>query len=89
MDWNCKYYLQEICVPKFWGYDWAAQFLGKINRETRLSRLWGFSNLRHDCQGTWTPERLRWRGPAANINYSAKLSSERAPHMNKPATAIK
>jgi hypothetical protein len=29
---------------------------------------------------------LRWRGPAAIVNYRLGLASERAPHINKPAT---
>jgi hypothetical protein len=37
----------------------------------------------HECQGTRTQERLRWRGPAAYTNDRPVLSSERAPHKNK------
>jgi hypothetical protein len=39
----------------------------------------------HDSQGTLTRKLLRWRGPAAIVNDRRVLSSERAPHMNKPA----
>jgi hypothetical protein len=37
-------------------------------------------------QGSWTRERLRWRGPAAIVNDRPDLSSERAPHINKTVT---
>jgi hypothetical protein len=40
----------------------------------------------HECQGTRTQERLRWRGPAAYTEDRPVLSSERAPHKNKTAT---
>jgi hypothetical protein len=40
----------------------------------------------HESHGTWTRKWLRWRGPATIINDRPVLSSERAPHMNKPAT---
>jgi hypothetical protein len=35
--------------------------------------------------GTQAREGLRWGGPAATVNYRPVLSSERAPHINKPA----
>jgi hypothetical protein len=37
-------------------------------------------------QGTRTRERLRWQGPAAHTKDRSDLSSERAPHKNKPQT---
>jgi hypothetical protein len=37
-------------------------------------------------QGTRTRERLHWQGPAAYTKDRPVLSSERAPHINKPAT---
>jgi hypothetical protein len=40
----------------------------------------------HECQGTWTRERLRCRGPIAYTKYRPVLSSERAPHKNKTVT---
>jgi hypothetical protein len=40
----------------------------------------------HEFQGTRTRERLRWRGPAAYTKDRPVLSSERAPHKNKPVT---
>jgi hypothetical protein len=40
-----------------------------------------------ESQGTRTREWLRCRGPAAIVNDRPVLSSERAPHINKPATA--
>jgi hypothetical protein len=36
--------------------------------------------------GTWALEWLRWRGPVAIVNGRPVLSSERSPHINKPAT---
>jgi hypothetical protein len=39
-----------------------------------------------ESNGTRTPEWLRWRGLAAIVNDRPVLSSERAPHINKPAT---
>jgi hypothetical protein len=40
----------------------------------------------HESQGTRTQERLCWQGPVAIANDIPVLSSERAPHINKPAT---
>jgi hypothetical protein len=39
-----------------------------------------------ESKRTWTWEWLRWRGPAAITNDRPVLSSERTPHINKPAT---
>jgi hypothetical protein len=36
--------------------------------------------------GARTREWLRWRGPTAIVNDKLVLSSEGAPHVNKPAT---
>jgi hypothetical protein len=38
------------------------------------------------CQGTRTPERLRWQGPAAYTKDRPDLSSERVLHKNKTVT---
>jgi hypothetical protein len=40
----------------------------------------------HERHETRTRELLRWREPVAIANDRPVLSSERAPHMNKPAT---
>jgi hypothetical protein len=40
----------------------------------------------HVSHGTRTRERLRWQQPGAIVNDRLVLSSERAPHINKPAT---
>jgi hypothetical protein len=40
----------------------------------------------HEFHETRTRKLLLWRGPAAIINNTPVLSSERAPHINKPAT---
>jgi hypothetical protein len=40
----------------------------------------------HECQGTRTQERLRWRWPAAYTKDRPVPSSERAPHKNKTVT---
>jgi hypothetical protein len=55
------------------GYNWATLFLEEINTGTWLSR-WGNLKLEtvkfgHESRGTRTRERLRWRGPAAILNY--------------------
>jgi hypothetical protein len=34
----------------------------------------------HECRGTRTSERLRWRGPASVVNNRPILSSERMLH---------
>jgi hypothetical protein len=39
-----------------------------------------------ESHGTRTLEWLRWRGPTTIVNDRPVLSSERAPHINKPAT---
>jgi hypothetical protein len=39
-----------------------------------------------ESQGARTREWLRWLGPAAIVTDRPVLSSERAPHINKPAT---
>jgi hypothetical protein len=36
-----------------------------------------------ESQGTGTPERLRWQGPAVYTKDRSVLSSERAPHKKK------
>jgi hypothetical protein len=40
----------------------------------------------HEFRGNRTQEWLRWRGPGATVNHRPFPSSERAPHINKPAT---
>jgi hypothetical protein len=39
-----------------------------------------------ESHGARTPKLLRWRGAAEIVNDSPILSSERAPHINKPLT---
>jgi hypothetical protein len=39
-----------------------------------------------EFQGTRTREKLRWQGPPAYTKDRPVLSSERAPHKNKPVT---
>jgi hypothetical protein len=39
-----------------------------------------------ESRGTRTREWLRWRGPSEIVNDTHVLSSERASHINKPAT---
>jgi hypothetical protein len=43
-------------------------------------------NYGHESHGSRTSECLRWRGPGAIVNDISVLSSEREPHINKPAT---
>jgi hypothetical protein len=40
----------------------------------------------HESHGTRTRKLLHWRGPGAIANDRPVLSSERAPHINKPAS---
>jgi hypothetical protein len=40
----------------------------------------------HESHGTRTRKWLHWRGAAAIVNNRSVLSSERAPHINKPAS---
>jgi hypothetical protein len=40
----------------------------------------------HESHGSRTRKGLRWRGPGAVVNDRPILSSERAPHIDKPAT---
>jgi hypothetical protein len=40
----------------------------------------------HESYGNRTRQCLRWRGPGEIVNDRPVLSSERAPHINKPAT---
>jgi hypothetical protein len=42
----------------------------------------------HESRGTQARERLRWQGPVTE-NYRLDFSSERASHVNKPATIYK
>jgi hypothetical protein len=44
------------------------------------------ANMAMSPDGPGPQERPRWRGPVANINYRPGLSSERTPHIKKPAT---
>jgi hypothetical protein len=39
----------------------------------------------HESDRTRTRKSLRWRGPEAIVNDRLVLSSEKAPHINKPA----
>jgi hypothetical protein len=43
-------------------------------------------NYSHEFRGARTLEGLRWRGPAATVNYRSNLSSEMNLYINKPAT---
>jgi hypothetical protein len=72
-------------------YIWATLFLWDINTGTWPSRFGESQELGTIKQGlesreTQTREGLRWRGPAATVNYRPVLSSERALQNNKPAT---
>jgi hypothetical protein len=65
-------------------YNWATLFLGDINMGTWPSRLGESQELRQYM--VLGLAELRWRGPAATVNYRPVLSSERALHNNKPTT---
>jgi hypothetical protein len=43
-------------------------------------------NYGHESHGSRTRKYLHWQGPGAIVNDRPVLSSERAPHINKPAT---
>jgi hypothetical protein len=46
----------------------------------------GTVRYRNESHETLTREWLHWRGPAVIVNDRPILSSEWAPHINKPAT---
>jgi hypothetical protein len=46
----------------------------------------GTVNYGHESHGSRTQKCLHWQGPGAIVNNRPVLSSERAPHINKPAT---
>jgi hypothetical protein len=82
--------LLEVVSGDAWSYNWATLFLGEINTGTWPSR---FGSLKletvkygNEFLGNRTRGSLRWRGPATTIYYRRNLSSERASHINKPAT---
>jgi hypothetical protein len=43
-------------------------------------------NYGHEFHGSRTRKCLHWQGPGAIVNNRPVLSSERAPHVNKPVT---
>jgi hypothetical protein len=43
-------------------------------------------NYGHESRGSRTRKCLHWQGPGAIVNDRPVLSSETAPHINKPAT---
>jgi hypothetical protein len=49
------------------------------------SQIWD-SKYGGESQGTQTREWLRWLRPEAIVNDRPVLSSDRGPHINKPAT---
>jgi hypothetical protein len=67
--------------PCSWGY----KFGGLALQVGRFSRI-GAIKYCLESRGTQTRALLRWRGPAATVNYRPVLSSERALQNNKPAT---
>jgi hypothetical protein len=89
------FYRTQSFIPVFTTaqYNWSL-FSGKWIQSmgTWPSRLGGgdreFETVKHGHEpcGTLIPEWLRWRGPAAIVNDRPVLSSDRAPHMDKPAT---
>jgi hypothetical protein len=60
--------------------DYTTEFDGQ-----KKSQIWD-SKYGRQSQGTRTQEWLSWLGPEAIVNDRPVLSSERAPHVNKPAT---
>jgi hypothetical protein len=60
-------------------------FLGDIDTGTCPSRLGESQELGQENM-VFSPLGLRWRGPAATVNYRPVLSSERALQNNKPST---
>jgi hypothetical protein len=51
----------------------------------KKSQIWD-SKYDRESQGTRTREWLHWLRPEAIANDRPVLSSERAPHINKPST---
>jgi hypothetical protein len=72
------------CLGVYLGHPW------NINTGTSplgLSRI-GTIKYGLESRGTQTRAGLRWRGPAATVNYRPVLSSERALQNNKPANCL-
>jgi hypothetical protein len=68
-----------------WWYSWSTQCLGieiKVWGESKILK----NKYDHDSHGTHFRDWLSWRDSAAILNYGPILSSERKPHINKPAT---
>jgi hypothetical protein len=70
--------------PSAWGMTRSPCSWWGRNTGTWPSRLGGSRSYESRGKRTW--EWLRWRGPAAILNDRHILSSERTPHINKPAT---
>jgi hypothetical protein len=77
--------------PSAWRYNWATIFLGDINTGGPDVPGWGSLESEtvkygHESHRTQTSEWLRWWVPAAIVSDRPILSSQRAPHINKPET---
>jgi hypothetical protein len=93
---------RRVRIPPLWvvegdekgiqclGHNWATLILGVINKRTWPSRLWESliwdSKIWSWARGTQIREWLCLREPAAIVNDRLVLTSERVPHINKPAT---
>jgi hypothetical protein len=80
-------YLEEIHFLKPMLWDIIGLLFPWMTYGNLTLQIGGISNLGHENMvKTRTREKVRWKGPGATVNYIRVLSSERAPHINKPAT---
>jgi hypothetical protein len=70
--------------PNAWGYNWVTLFLGEINTGTWPSRLGESQKLRQRNMLS-APRDLDFGLAMVSNKLLPDLSSEGAPHMNKPA----
>jgi hypothetical protein len=80
--WLCELWEAREREPSARGYNWATLFLGDVNGDLALQvgRVSGIGTVQYglSSSGTRTRAGLRWRGPAATVNYSPGFSSDRA-----------
>jgi hypothetical protein len=77
--------LSELTRQKYAGSNTSTVVLRVVGGEGKGSLESETVKYGHESHGTRTRKWLLWRGPAAKVNDRPVLSSERAPHTNKPA----
>jgi hypothetical protein len=78
-----RIYMQEdlidrVQLPCSWGNKYRSLVLQVVGI-SKIERV----KYGHESRGTRTRDTLRWRGPAATLNYRPTLSLEREPHIKK------